>query len=294
MYTKECKWCNKIIEVEKQCLYAIHVANCSCNSNRELNNKKASEKLKGIEKVKRIAVEQTCPKCGIKFVERVTENLYNKGKYKKFCSRKCANSQTWSVDHKQKLSNTCKNSEKVLGANKNRLHTVTALNRHRGAGKNNKSFYEFTCLACGEIGKTYGYNKHQKYHKECWQKMSGGVKRGSSRGKCGWYKGYWCDSSYELAFLYYCLENDDKIERNYKGYEYFYKNKKHLYYPDFRVNNELVEIKNYESDLTNAKIKSVDEKITVYYKQTMKSYLEYIIGKHGKNFIVLYDKKIPS
>ena len=42
MYKKECKWCKKRIEVEKQCLFALHISNCYLNPN----------KIKRIEKYK--------------------------------------------------------------------------------------------------------------------------------------------------------------------------------------------------------------------------------------------------
>ena len=98
------------------------------------------------------------------------------------------------------------------------------------------------------------WNKNQQYHKECWLKISGGIKEGSSRGKCGWYKKYWCDSSYELAYLIWNLDNNISLERNKEGFEYIYNGKKHLFYPDFIVNGRYVEIKNYKSDLTDAKL----------------------------------------
>lgn len=41
-----------------------------------------------------------------------------------------------------------------------------------------------------------------------------GPKRGGGRGKSGWYKGFWCDSSWELAFLIYHLEHEIPISRN--------------------------------------------------------------------------------
>jgi hypothetical protein len=122
------------------------------------------------------------------------------------------------------------------------------------------------------------------------KKVSGGLKEGSSRSKHGWYNGFWCDSSYELAYLIYCLDHNIKIERNKKYYEYEYEGKIHKYYPDFIVNNELVEIKNYESELTNAKLKSVNEKITIYYRNTIKPFIDYVKQKYGKKFIELYEK----
>ena len=47
------------------------------------------------------------------------------------------------------------------------------------------------------------------------------------------YKGYWCDSSWELAYVIYNLEHNIKFERNKQGFEYEFENKKYKYYPDF-------------------------------------------------------------
>ena len=47
-------------------------------------------------------------------------------------------------------------------------------------------------------------------------KLAGGYRRGSGRGKKGWYKGYWCDSSWELAWVIYSLEHGVEFTRNWK------------------------------------------------------------------------------
>jgi len=61
----------------------------------------------------------------------------------------------------------------------------------------------------------------------------GGRRHGSGRGKQGWYKGYWCDSSWELAWVIYSLDHNIKFVR-YNGYfEYEFNGKIHKYYPDF-------------------------------------------------------------
>ena len=85
------------------------------------------------------------------------------------------------------------------------------------------------------------------------------------------------------------MEHDIKIERNYKGYKYIYHGKNHTYYPDFRVNGILTEIKNYRSELTNEKLKSVDERIDIIYTDTIKPYLKYVRNKYGNNFVELYE-----
>ena len=43
---------------------------------------------------------------------------------------------------------------------------------------------------------------------------NGGYRQGSGRGKKGWYKGFFCDSSWELAYVIYCLDHNIDIKRN--------------------------------------------------------------------------------
>lgn len=160
--------------------------------------------------------------------------------------------------------------------------------------KKNVPLIETMCLYC-QKAIIHKENNPKKYHKDCWLKASGGVRKGSSRSKHGWYKDYWCDSSYELAFVIYCLEHNINIKRNTEGFEYEFKGKKSKYYPDFLVNNEYVEIKNYKSELTDAKISQFPHEIQVLYKNLMKiSVLPYTISKYGKNFVSLYEKYTAS
>jgi len=291
MYIKKCKWCEKNIEVEKQCLFALHVCNCDSNPNKKVRIEKQKKLFSGKEKVERKTIKQKCPKCDKEFEIKITDSEYKRNKYKKFCSNNCANSHIVSDELKIKISEACKKSEKVKIANN--IQTPGRKNKFFNKGLNNKGLNnekKFICLYCGNEGIDIKYNENRKYHNECWLKVSGGIRKGSSRGKSGWYKGYWCDSSYELAYLIYNLEHNIKIERNNKGYEYTFNNENHIFYPDFRVNNELVEIKNYRSELTEVKLKSVDENIEIYYKDTIKPYLEYVENKYGKKFIEMYEK----
>jgi len=286
MYINNCKWCKKEIVVDKQCLFALHISNCDYNPNKIKRIENYKKLYKGKQKVERKTLKQNCPKCEKEFEIKLTDSEFRRNKYKKYCSTTCGNSRTMTNELKSKISKSCKNSEKVKIAN--RIITEGRKKRKRESKK--KNGIKFTCLHCGEYGYDYRYNKDRKYHNKCWKKISGGIRKGSSRGKCGWYKGYWCDSSYELGYLIYCLEHNIKIERNKRGYEYNYKGKKHLFYPDFRVNGDLVEIKNFRSKLTDIKLKSVNEKIDIFYKDTINQYLVYVINKYGKDFINLYEK----
>ena len=123
-------------------------------------------------------------------------------------------------------------------------------------------------------------------------KRLGGYRKGSGRGKQGWYKGYWCDSSWELAYVIYNLEHNIKIERNKERFNYIFNNRKYTYSPDFIVNNEYIEIKGYITEQVKAKTNQFPNKLIVIDKYGIKPYLEYVINKYGKNFIDLYDDNI--
>ena len=124
---------------------------------------------------------------------------------------------------------------------------------------------------------------------------SGGVRKGSGRGKSGWYKGNWCDSTWELAWVIYNIENSIDFERNNEGFEYIHNGETKRYYPDFIIGNEYYEIKgrrNYESldDKDKAKIDSFNYGVlNVLYSKEIKPYIDYAILKYGKNFYTLYE-----
>ena len=124
---------------------------------------------------------------------------------------------------------------------------------------------------------------------------AGGIRKGSGRGKSGWYKGNWCDSTWELAWVIYNIENSIKFERNNTGFEYIYNGETKRYYPDFIIDNEYYEIKgrrNYESldDKNKAKIDTFNHGVlNVLYSKEIKQYIDYAILKYGKNFYKLYE-----
>jgi len=108
-----------------------------------------------------------------------------------------------------------------------------------------------------ESGELVAAMKDKKHDLNAIKKMKengGGIRKGAGRGKSGWYKGYWCDSSWELAYVIYNLDHNIKFERNKLGFEYIYENKTHKYYPDFILEDgTYIEIKGYETDLTEIK-----------------------------------------
>ncbi len=145
--------------------------------------------------------------------------------------------------------------------------------------------------------KTYENERarREKISKIAKLKHFGGIRKGSGRGKHGWYKGIWCDSSWELAWVIYNFEHGIFFKRYVGFFEYSFNGKTHKYYPDFILENGvIVEIKGIESsECWKAKLEQFpkDKTLQIIGKNEIKKYLDYVIAKYGKNFISLYESQ---
>jgi len=132
-------------------------------------------------------------------------------------------------------------------------------------------------------------------------KKTGGYREGSGRSKSGYYKGFFCGSTYELVYYIYCKDHGINIERNEKRFEYEHDGEKHTYLPDFRTDEGLVEIKGYHTSLVNVKMSVVDEPIKILYAKDIEYMMDYLDvtynvhhkGKHN-NYHTLYDDYKPQ
>lgn len=113
---------------------------------------------------------------------------------------------------------------------------------------------------------------------------NGGIRHGAGRGKKGWYKGIFCDSSWELAFVIYHMDNNINIQRNTNYRTYIFENATLKYYPDFIIDGKLFEIKGYVTAKVIAK-HSQHPDVVVIDKVGIKPYIDYTISKYGKDFI---------
>ena len=126
------------------------------------------------------------------------------------------------------------------------------------------------------------------------KQRNGGYRRGSGRGRKGWYKGMFCDSSWELAFVLWCELHNKDIERNKYTFEYTWQDKIRKYLPDFIVDKQFIEIKGWLSPQNQAKIDQFPHdkhKLVVYTEATMKSIFLEIYKVYGKNFTRLYESE---
>ena len=203
---------------------------------------------------------KTCKKCGTEF--EPIKGLVS------YCSLKCRNSRTFSDE--SKLKKSIANKGNVPWNTGIRWGTIISI-----------------CLYCGN-DITHWISTPKKFHADCWRKCAGGLRKGSGRSKHGWYKGIWCDSSYELAWVIYQLDHNIPFTRNTISYEYIFNGKQYQYYPDFIQDNQLIEIKGFVNEQTLAKIKSVPE-LVVLMREDLKKEFDYVIATYGKDFIKLYN-----
>jgi len=174
---------------------------------------------------------------------------------------------------------------------------------------------KFKCEFCNKEWETTksGFSIHIKYckmnpnAKQCighpvsketkllWKanKKIGGYRKGAGRGKRGYYKGLYCMSTWELAWVVYQLEHDKKVEQCFEKFEYIMNNEVHHYTPDFIIDGIYYEIKNWHRPDTDFKINQFpkDKILILIEGKENNKYLNYVIEKYGKNFDeILYEK----
>lgn len=204
-----------------------------------------------------------CEYCG-----KEHDGKYGSGR---FCSKSCA--RAFSTKEKRfeinkKVSQALRN-KKLLNSSYSIMHQCPVCKK-KFYTKNRKAIYcSRQCACMDRKGKGGGYRK------------------GSGRSKSGWYKGFWCDSTYELGYLIYCLDNGFDIKRNTQYFNYEYDGKVHKYLPDFIVNNEYIEIKGYHTKVVDIKSKSCNVK--VLYLKDLYDILSKVAIQYNKKFTKNYN-----
>lgn len=201
-----------------------------------------------------------CIKCN-----KEHDGLFGSGKY---CSISCANSRTFSEQSLKQKSESNKN--------------LIPWNKGLKLGKTISK-----CLHCN-CDIEHWKSTPKKYHPDCWLKVSGGYRKGSGIGKKGWYKGYWCDSTYELVWVIYQLDHNKPFERNQKKYTYQWEGKTKNYIPDFIQNGNIIEIKGYVTEQTKVKLQSIPN-LKVLFKHDLEKEFKYVISTYGNDFTNLYE-----
>ena len=135
--------------------------------------------------------------------------------------------------------------------------------------------------------------RRQKLSAVAKERNLGGYVQGSGRGKKGWYKGFFCDSTYELVYVIFNLDNDIPFKKCQKVYQYLIDGKTHNYHPDFELaDGTLVEIEGYHNSLVDIKAAAVkDTKIDILYESDLKYAFDWVENHYAyKELADLYEK----
>lgn len=263
---KNCRWCNKIIIVRYN-----QFCNQSCNAfyyanQRRLNPKPIRQYLKN------------CKWCGKEF-----DNKNNQ-----FCNNSCAASYT----NKQRPPMSEEQKRKISIAVKKKYIDNPELSKQikrNPRPRKPKKLHQLICKVCNN-NFSHEYSKKVTCSKECLYRDRGTrawqLGNVDGWGHQGWYRGIKCDSTYELAFIIWCLDHQIEVKRCKLRIPYFYHGNTHYYSPDFEINEEIVEIKGYINERAQLKLDSATNqgyKITLIGQQKIKKYLEYIKKKYNLN-----------
>lgn len=223
---------------------------------------------------------------------------------RKFCNSSCAakynnkhrTRKPWTKEQRKRAS--CRELKRVSN-----LRTKGLSVKRDGS-----PYVSYTCKVCGKQftreskRRDFGIHMYDFNFKYCspecakqaydtWRQSTGGYRKGSGRGKAGWYHNIWCDSSWELAFVVFCIDSGYTIKRSSEKRKYTFEGQEHTYHPDFEVNGKLFEIKGYVTEQWKAKA-CQNPDITTLYRSDIKKYLTYVKERYGKvekNIVDLYD-----
>lgn len=246
---------------------------------KRLEKKLQKEKLEA-------AQIHVCERCGKEFIGNVSKYSTNR-----FCSRSCANKhENRSEESRRKTGESIRKRQEEKEAKLRKEYLENP--KHCSICNKELPFELRLHKTCGNKVCQYKSAIKTKRDADGW-KNCGGITEGAGRSKKGWYKNIRCDSSYELAYVIYCLDHGINIQRCKEYFEYEYQGQKYKYYPDFVVNNEIVEIKGFWNGRVNAKRDAVllqNKKYKILFPKDMDFIFKYIEEKYGK----LVDRNISD
>lgn len=243
--------------------------------------------------------EYSCKFCS-KSVWRCPSSITKSGNI--FCNASCSAkhnnlNRKKSEETKRKISNSLrKNSTSTLAL------TVTK------ECDNCRTLFEFVkrakvrkfCNACCRVRPPLSAEHRKKLSDAYLKRVIKNIPNYfSGRIKKGWYKGIWCDSSWELAWVLYAEYHGISFERNKEFLEYTFRNEQFKYYPDFKLldlnaEKAFVEIKGWENEKFVEKEKQHGDKVLVLRKKELQPILKWVKEQYGTNFVKLYDSTIEN
>ena len=118
----------------------------------------------------------------------------------------------------------------------------------------------------------------------------GGYERGSGRGKKGWCRGHWCDSTDELVFVVWALDHEIPFVRNQQLFPYEHEGELMYWMPDFILaDGTFIEIKGYVTDQAQSKFEYFLPPLRVLTRADLGEMFDYVHSRYGTNLLALYE-----
>lgn len=275
-----CKYCGK--EFESKHSLCGHTTRCKENPKNKITYKckfcdREFTSLSGLHRH-----ENQCssnPNCVKEVYIPYSKNTVDKELFCNFCNKLCKN-----LNSLRQHEIRCKN-------NPNKIDTSNSFG-NKSTPAWNKGLTKETDIRvrhASESLKIWYTNNPGHEH-------GGFIETSARRCKYGSYRDFYCDSSWELAFILYHLDSNIDIRRCKESFPYVFDNKIHKYYPDFVVDDIFYEIKGIYSAKDYAKIEQFPKnmRLVVVDKKSIKFYIDYAIKNYGENFTQMYDRNFPS
>lgn len=277
----------RALGIENECLAREQALRVRMREQAKAKAHVATEKRFAEKKAEWEAVEHICERCGQPFTTKIGTG--------RFCSMSCANTREHSVESRFKCS-------QALAATKAVDIKEFLFKKEQEANRPKRVYKDYSTLFCKLCGKPIPFGRQSLYcSSDCGGfDHRGGLRTTSTYGKQGTYADIHCDSTYELAFLVYCLDHNINIERNHKYFVYEFEGKQHRYYPDFYLpdTDSYVEIKGYAHGPVELKAASVPpnqyiyldhEKLAPVFEYICKKYPEIEVTTGKNNLDLLYN-----
>lgn len=127
------------------------------------------------------------------------------------------------------------------------------------------------------------------------KEVGGGYRPGSGAGFKGSYRGIYCDSTWELAFLLWCEHKKYKVLRSTESFTYEWNGRSRKYYPDFlcrgRFGWRYVEVKGFVNEQWEAKKRAFPHDLVLVDKTVMTTEILPLVTRvYGSDFVRLYEQ----
>lgn len=291
---------NENLENKFICKYCGRIFKRQCDLTRHINIKHLK-----ITKSSRYSfrTKKKCPNCG-RCISIVNFNRHYKSCINK--KQKIKNKDVEEIFNKCTIENNkyiCPICNKKFNKSGIKIH-IWRMHTNKGNLFNPNKGYEKGIRHAWNKGLTKEIDKRvarctntfRKNHNLGLHKYNNQRRQTATKTKYGWYKGIYCDSSWELAFLIYCLDNGKQVVREERGFKYSYNNQIHKYYPDFLIDNVYYEIKGRDTspEITKIKLDTVRRnnfEIKILYNKDINKYIKYVKSKYNVPKVeLLYDK----